>query len=468
MRIIFLLLMLTSACQDYEEESDVEFIGYSQIPYFSEMNFLITKVHEPSWTVGYYFGDNCGLRPKEEKLISNATYLIRLWLDSLRESPLVRQKITNKFYFKNVQQYKGDEPHFENISDEIDFFINYKCDRTWSHVLVGVHPPIIILGKETIRNETGYDPFTILHELGHVLGLMDTYALGNHSVKGESYDYFFSTLGNQLPSVMSGLQLKKPDAGNIPKIEDYTLATDDKKGLEWLYLNYFFSNKTARGNDCYFPGYELELLHENGDRGCVPSNPLIFMIKNGYPTDIIISNLNRETPLQQSINKRTKDQLTFLHYVAMIPNDQGLQFFSVYNNFRGILAYANVNITDRRGQTPLHYAIRAGNNKIVKQLIRTNNWEIEPIDLNKQLPNGMTYLHFAVQFANVETSCLLLALENTDQSLEDQWGLTARQRATQRLKHWSSDQYRDQQQIDRIRQIIAMLDGQESDDCSSY
>lgn len=455
MRCICLpLFVCFSSCV---EVSDVEFIGYPQVPDFADFTFLIGKVHENSWSIEYYFGERCGLRPKRERLESYVTHMLNVWLEPLKESSLVKEEIVSDFHFENIQ--RPTELYFSEASEDVDLFIDFECDPNLSrsYVRIGTHSPIMVMNKNSNSNDvTGYSLYAFLHELGHTLGLMDTYAFYNSSIKGESYDYYSVgynvTLGNQPKSVMSGTVYKKEGVGSEATIEDYILVGDDKKGIIWLYLNYFYPEKTA-SNECYFPTFELELLHKDGDRGCVPINHLLFMIKNGYPIDTIRVTINRQETIQQLVNEREElgDRLAFYHYVASIPDDGGIELITSCCGLR----YADINITDAKGRTPLHYAIKAGNHKIVEHLVRKNSWESTPIDLSLRLPNGMTYLHFAVQLADVNTTCLLIRHADIDESIEDDWSLTAKQRAGSRLSYWKKED--NQQMVENMQTIIGIL-----------
>ena len=463
MRIVCLLLLVIG-CRLNDVESDTSFIGYPQIPVFADSTFLISKVHEPSWTIGYYFGDRCGVRPKRERLKQYVAHMINLWLAPLIESSLVQREVVSDFRFKDIQRAsKEDDTYFSNASDKIDLFIKFDCDPRFllsPYAQVGDHSPIIVMHKSSqANNEYGYSPLALLHELGHAMGLLDTYAFHNISAKGESYDYFYTvgyaTIGNHPPSVMSATRFLAEGAGSFRGFEDYVIAGDDKKGIIWLYMNYFHPQKIAEGNECFFPTHELEVLHKDGDRGCVPTNPLIFMIKNGYQIETIGGLVNREPPLQHQINRKERlgDQLTFFHYAAMMPDNQAIDLF--LNHRQGLIKYANINIADRRGRTPLHYAIKAGNDRIIDYLIGDNHWDSAPIDLSIKLPNGMTYLHFAVQFADTTTVCLLLKHGNIDETFEDSWGLTPVERANSRLRHWRKTG--NQLMIDKATEVLTML-----------
>ena len=342
MRIICLVLLVVG-CGVHEEGSDVGFIGYPQIPDSKNHTFLIPKVHKSAWTIGYYFGEDCGLKTNDEKLKLYVTRMLNVWLAPLRDSPLVRRKIVDDFRFQKLQKGRKSKSYYNKTSKAVDLFIEFSCisgSDIRPYASLGKHSPLIVMTENyrwlfSRRDETGYDPFALLHELGHAMGLLDTYAYGNHSIKGVPHDYFHTgndaTIGNNPPSVMSGRDIHAwmDELEEIPEqrryaqnknrhFADFIITDDDKKGIEWLYINYFHPNKIAEGNECYFPTHELELLHEDGSRGCVPSNPLIFLVKTGYPPYLIRNLLKKEPALRKFANKREKrgNQLSALHYAA--------------------------------------------------------------------------------------------------------------------------------------------------------
>ena len=491
MRIVCLVLLVVG-CGVYEEKSEVGFITYSQVPKFSKINFLISKVHEPSWTIGYLY-ETCDtpypdIEEKEQKSQLMIMEMLNVWLDVIRDMPSVNREVVAIINMVNMRYNKGME---------FDFIVNFRCptytvaDRQ-SFVDPFKFPIEISLGSS---HERSY--FTVLHELGHVLGLMDTYS--GSSIKGINSEYFADTVGNQLPSVMSSQRFYKRENYDFSnKNNSLTLTIDDKKGLEWLYLNYF-TNNIKDHNDCYFPGYKLELLHRDGNKGCVPKNHLVFMLKNGYLTtrfslEVIppgdyrnsylymmqTSNLAEfKESLLQLIEKETlaeleekmDDELSLLHYAAMMPDSFGHDLFFTFSQYLPVF-HPEINATDSKGETPVHYTIRAGNARTllgilyamekdqslryerVGRHLRVIPSPYPPFDINKKLPNGMTYLHFAIQHAQVESTCLLLLHRSTNESLRDKWNLTPRQRANSRLRFWQGKG--NQEMVNKMRKIISV------------
>ena len=493
MRIISLVLLVVS-CGVYEEKSEVGFITYPQIPKFSKVNFLISKVHEPSWTIGYLY-ETCDtpypdIEEREAESELMIMKMLNVWLDVIRDMPSVKRKVVDSINFVNMRYREGMV-----ATMELDFVVNFRCptytvsDRH-SFVDPFKFPIEISLGSSHQRSY-----FTVLHELGHILGLMDTY--GGSSTKATNSEYFDNTVGNQLPSVMSSQRFYRGEDYSLSNRDNsLTLTIDDKRGLEWLYLNYF-TNKIKGPNDCYFPGYKLELLHSDGDKGCAPKNPLVFMLKNGYLTTrfslevfppgnyrnsylymMQTSNFSdfKKSLLQliekdtlEELEEKMDDDLSLLHYAAMMPDSFGHDLFFTFSQYLPVFR-PQINATDSKGETPVHYTIRAGNTRtllgILYAMEETSRDEsvgrplhVSPspypqFDINKRLPNGMTYLHFAIQHAQVESVCLLLLHRSTNESIRDKWNLTPRQRANSRLRFWRSKGNQDM--VNKMRKIMSV------------
>lgn len=489
MKIVIMILILVG-CGIYEEESEVGFIVYPQVAKFSKINFLISKVHEPSWTIGYQYEDCDTLHNLEEREEESELMIVKMlnvWLDVIREMPSVNRKVVDTINVVNMR-YREEM--------EFDLIVNFRCptytvsDRH-SFVSPFKFPIEVSLGSSHERNY-----FTVLHELGHVLGLMDTYR-GNGSISGDHSDYFSETIGNQLPSIMSSRRFynQREDYSFSNRDKNLALTIDDKRGLQWLYLDYF-TNKIKDPNDCYFPGYKLELLHSDGDKGCVPQNHLVFMLKNGYLTtsfspevfptigdyensylyQMQTSNLaDFKESLRQLIQQETleeleekmDDDLSLLHYAAMMPDSFGHDLFFTFSQYLPVV-HPEINATDSKGETPVHYTIRAGNTRTLYGILSALKEDQTPscerarrevisypsFDINKKLPNGMTYLHFAIQQAQVESTCLLLFHRSIDESIEDQWHVTARQRAGSRLRFWQHQG--NQEMISKMKKIISI------------
>ena len=476
---MFYLALLFVGCGVYEEGSDVEFIGYEHIGRGNRYGgFLISKVHQDKMTVGYHFGDKCNYSVFSKKdlatLETDIKDMLRVWLDAVRELPSVERDVVRKIVTQNVT----GEHRFREITSKLDLVVEFTCERGWPFAKTGngnqeglIYPPVIVMNTlwgDLIVDKPEYSLPALLHEMGHSMGLVDTYAQNNRSVRGGAGRYFSGTIGNQPPSIMSGNQffLYHNTYQSITILPPYrikprqqfeeikrnisVLSEDDRRGLEWLYVNYFRRGETENVNDCYFPDYELEELGYD-KKGCVPTNMLIYMIKNGY-TQLIQEELtwgkNWGKNLGELINKREKvgNRLYPSHYLSMMPNDEGAPILNI------LRLSVDANVTDEIDQTPLHYAIKARNSGSARILLANPS-----LIIDKKLPNKMSYLHFAIQLADVGATCLILhrPYGAINESSVDRWGLTARQRANLRLNYWEGKG--NKRMIANMRYIISVL-----------
>lgn len=447
MRIIYLVLFVVG-CGVYEEESEIEFITHEHVGVPS-IGFLMTKVHRPYWVIGYLLDGGCELRQNEDKLKADLRHYLRVWLAPLKEISLKNKAIVDEFKLENIQSHQHKEPYFNNIRGGVDLVVRYTCKFGASHARKGgvnsdgIYPPFIVMMTT--------NPAILLHELGHTIGLMDTYAFGNKGVNGHSHDYFRRTMGNQPPSIMSSMTSYDKDHNQRPVLSD-----DDKRGIKWLYFRYF-TGKIHSTYNCYFPGYELEILHKNGHKGCAPVNPLLFLIKNGYPINTMKYPILEEK-IQSFFGKRESygNQLYPSHYLAAMPNNRGLDIFHQIFNYKLPLKHEIYSVKDRKGRTPLHYAIQAGNDKLLSVLLE----EEQGLGGNIILKNGMTLLHFAVQHVQLKSVCLLLLHKTTDQTIRDRMRLTPLERAYSRVQFWKRRGR--QQEVKAMKQIISLFDSYET------
>ena len=110
---------------------------------------------------------------------------------------------------------------------------------------------------------TSFSKYVLLHELGHVFGLVDTYVVGGGVKTGQPH------------SIMSSAIPFQNSTGKL------TLADDDIRGAQWLY-NYFHNKGQLQ--DCLFPDYEAR--HDNAyGLMCVPKNVLLDSIKQALSHD---------------------------------------------------------------------------------------------------------------------------------------------------------------------------------------
>jgi hypothetical protein len=137
-------------------------------------NLLISKVHEPSWKIGYRYGADCKPKDRQDKVLEETiTRALQAWLTPLRELQPDRP-ITNNFTFHLQEDFHGDTD--ENLEGRwaVDVRITFRCARVSSFALIGSGdaPPDIFVHWGDEENDTLSD---LTHELGHAFGLADTY-----------------------------------------------------------------------------------------------------------------------------------------------------------------------------------------------------------------------------------------------------------------------------------------------------
>lgn len=310
---------------------------------------LIKRVHEEHWDIVYDFYEECpdSLRTEENYRIlrENLEKGIRTWLAPLRE--ITDRPIVDKFVF-----YKWNEIDWhagyaigilflcedgKSIAGRADRIINMRTSRT--DIPGALFAPSL-----------PYRISTLLHELGHVFDLADTY-VGNWAFSHPSTGVSHGTIGRQPYSLMS----IGATCGDKSK-DRWVLCLDDKRAIQWLYRYHW---EGLDPTDCP-PEFEYEELTHEGKTvgGCVYKQPLIVELRQGHPHRarwIIGSDKNVK------INAQDEHGLTALHYAAPL-NLVGLRqdawdFLMIILDYPGI----NVNITDNYGNTPLHAAAWVGN-----------------------------------------------------------------------------------------------------------
>ena len=287
---------------------------------------MIDKVHEPHWDIAYRYADDC---PPEKRnngaaLTAAVTEALQIWLQLLRD--YTPRPIVNDFRY-----------HLNANWNAVDFDIIFFCVIGASFAAVGDGVPYIELHEGTEINP----PFmaSLVHEIGHIFGLADTYLRFEDWGKPE-FDKggLDSTKGTQPASRMAGVSGFHRGGG--------LLGRDDKNGIVWLYKHRY---EGLALRDCFFPDYELEVA----PLGCRPKYPLIFALKYGHEVVAIIT--LRDDP-GLDVNGRDADGMTALHH-------------AVLNNYTRVVT-ALLQRADLRyyknndGKTPLQLATALGLNEI--------------------------------------------------------------------------------------------------------
>ena len=397
-----------------------------------KINNLIRRVHKAEWVIGYRYMDNCPPKSRNNgQAIEEAiTTSLRAWLKPVRDLN-TGKPVVDDFRFV---------PDFE-IKDRAelklyDLRIYFYCDFGESSALVGADDsvsPAIKLHRGTFVDN--HFKFSLLHEIGHCFGLLDTYP---RNIPGEEFQVsrggIGRTIGHQPGSVMSGL--------NVPLPWPTRISQDDANGIVWLYK---FYHENLPLEDCIFPDYELEKSPD----GCRPKSPLIFEIKHGREdlalevihddkdTDINAKDGDGMTALQYAVikgypkliakllahpdievNSTDGNGLTALHYAVQHKNESAVKALLAHESI-------DVNIKDGQGLTALHHAVKGYPTLVVRLL-----WH-EAIDVNITDGNGLTALHHAVLQRDPDTVEVLLGHKDIDVEVKDGQGRTALQLASE-------------------------------------
>ena len=283
MRVLVYLLMWGSvSCILRKEASGKKFIALEH-KRGQQPDAMIDKVHAPHWDITYRYGDDCPpeARNNGAALTATVTEALQMWLQPLRD--YAQRPIVNDFRYRLHVGRK-----------DADFTIVFFCKIAGSLAWVGGGSPRIDLRQGA---EITADFMTALvHEMGHIFGLADTYLRNNPELsKGGSDD----TKGTQPSSTMAGATKFHKGGG--------MLGRDDKIGIVWLYKR-FYEGLALR--DCFFPDYELE----KDPLGCRPQYPLIFALQHGAEiTPLLI--LREDEGLD--VNVRDADGMTALHHAVL-------------------------------------------------------------------------------------------------------------------------------------------------------
>ena len=380
-------------------------------------NILIKRVHEEHWDIFYQFHADC---PDSRKTEENYRTLrekleegIRIWLAPLRE--ITDRPIVDKFVFHKSAVDPSKPESGLQVGHEITAVFSCKEGRS-----VGGSSYVLIREAQYAYpfdfpfNNLPYERAILVHELGHVFDLADTY-VGNKKFSPPSTGGHPKTIGNQPQSVMS-------IGGGCVTGGEFVLCLDDKRAIQWLYRYHW---EGLDPTNCP-PEFEYEELTWEGRTvgGCVYKQPLIVEMRQRHP-------IGAERLLKDGTGFKINDQdehgLTALHYGAPILGPQR-DFFLIA--IKEILRYPgiNVNVTDNHGNTPLHWAGWWGNGTMVWFLQFTETpsrfFINEGVPINSQNNYGMTTLHYAAKFGREVCVKFLLYRSDIDLNIKDNRGNT--------------------------------------------
>ena len=372
-------------------------------------NILIKRVHEEHWDIFYQFHADCPDSRKTEEnyrlLREHLEKAIRMWLAPLRE--ITDRPIVDNLVF---HQSKVEGRRYE-IS------VIFKCEKGRSSA--GRVSRSIDMRESTVNRSLTpslpYSAFVLLHEIGHTFDLADTY-VGNKGFSPPSTGGLPKTIGSQPHSVMSSIGCEVND--------EFVLCFDDKRAIQWLY-RYHYEGLDPTSCPPEFV-YE-ELTHEGRTvGGCVYKQPLLTEIRQGHGEGVrrLLKN-NKEI----KINDKDEHGYTALHYVAPLSLEFDIQTIGLIVIAIRDYPSVDLNLTDRYGNSPLHWAAWFGNEAMVYWLLFiagiSEVLETKNIKLNAQNKYGETALHYAGKLGR--DLCTEWLLRRTDINLnikESRWGNT--------------------------------------------
>ena len=390
------------------------------------LNNLIRRVHKEQWTIGYVYMDNCppGARHNGQAIEEAITTSLQAWLKPVHELNTGQPVVDDFRYVHKLEIVLADFKLY-------DLRIYFYCDLAKSHAGVladEARPPALLMHRGTVV-DNGFAG-SLLHEIGHAFGLLDTYIRPELTLEElrVSRGGLARTIGHQPASMMSGLHFSPPG--------DIQISQDDTNGIVWLYK---FYHENLALEDCIFPDYELEKSPD----GCRSKYPLIFEIKHGKE-GLAIRVIDEDE--NTDINAKDGDGMTVLHYAiikgypklldkllahqAIEVNSQDANGSTALHHavlernqhaVNALLAHAGIdaNIKDGNGLPPLHHAVKAYPDSLDRLLSH------KAIEVNSQDGDGLTALHYTVLQGSTRAVKALLAHEGIDVEVEDGQGRTA-------------------------------------------
>ena len=306
---------------------------------------LIDMVHEPFWTIHYSF-DLCEPVDKEtqEKFEQIITKFLQSWLQPLRE--YTERLIVNDFRYKLDPDWRG-----------ATFGVTHICEeKEGPKAFFG---PLGIINPSVGLELTWRGTAVMLHEIGHLFGLADTYEGARLGPAGISTGGTNHTRGSQPASFMSGFSFmvarktfKDIDWDALVPLQGLVpLGQDDENGIIWLYK---YTYEGLPMDDCFFPNYELTEI----PFGCEPKYPLIFEIKQDNERLALLV-LNDDENLD--VNAQDANGMTALHHTVLRGFEELIAKLLDHPDIKPFLS-------DKQGRTALSLAQERGLDKIIALL----------------------------------------------------------------------------------------------------
>ena len=319
-----------------------------------DINILIKKIHQPQWKIGYRYGADCqpADRQNGKALTEAISTSLRTWLQPLKELQPTRP-IVDSFVYGLLSDFHLNPNGPDNL-DELQGFdlgVTFECPQKPSHPLgsarIGGSIPRVFVRYGT---EINYNVlYTLAHELGHAIGLADSYAREGFM---RSRGGLLWTAGKQPAAVMAGLSNvdsnfdpSSPFDGSLP----FPIGEDDKRGIIWIY-KYFYENLAT--GDCFFADY----VFDKDIRSCTPKHPLIFETKHNHPfyaLRVLADDPNID------VNAQDVGGMTALHYAVMYGKEEVVKALLAHNHIKPSLK-------NKQGETPLDIALVGNNTAIIK------------------------------------------------------------------------------------------------------
>ena len=294
--VVFTHVLLS--CSESNDTASTKFIPIGGIGHAHP--YLVGDVKEPSWLIHYGFSDNALCRSSdvadpekfEQQLRDSTLKAIKIWLQPLRE---LDTDIVDDFTLTRVDTEKYTygaatltrlvqgkaRPHLKVV-----FYCKVKGQTEYPYSTGGgggvsmrhIYNQASLFPRNKMSDEHMFMMTTMLHELGHVFGLADTYAnanpeqqnmgtsLGGGGSRGR-HDTSDSehTRGKQPLAIMGVANLLGVDPEPF-------ITADDAEGIRWLYR---LDQNNVSVDEC-----PENYVIEPETKGCLPRYPLMFAIRN--------------------------------------------------------------------------------------------------------------------------------------------------------------------------------------------
>lgn len=338
---LFLAVVLVAACIEVGDQQSArgKFIAEMQLNnqaiYSSS---LITKVNSPAITIMYGFVPECASKYSDTQVKSDVERVLRLWLKPLRdwsERPS-NQPVVDTFIFERGSTYDSKiiEPANKATiygmasSLNTDFTITFYCREGRSYMFKQRDPREIHMYDEKGQ----YSLATLMHEVGHVFGLADTY-VDPTNITGGKNRFNTSICGSKRMVGCQPLSVMSITNWLIEDDNSLKLGEDDIAGIRWLY------RYQVDGSVQCPVGY----VAEQSTRGCVPQDLLDFALQQGDYDNAIELMIEQGLPLDTQDDKGN----TILHYAAQRAASHGGHAYA-----RAVEAGASPDLANYAGDTP--------------------------------------------------------------------------------------------------------------------